>query len=141
MRPGRELLTHCFSCSSGPAVDPIKCAAGHVTPNLCFCILCDLVSGTAFWSIRSMKHRCTIFHAPMDSMQIPQKAYRDTLHRTCIFASGVIYVSRSSYWWVRVTKRRCTIFMLGWAWCGLQKKHSGTHRTCVFCSRWDLRVT
>jgi hypothetical protein len=38
---GAETSMHYFSCPSGPATDPIKCAPRHVTPILCFCIRCD----------------------------------------------------------------------------------------------------
>jgi hypothetical protein len=31
-----------FSSSGGPGAVYIKCAPGHVTPNLCFCILWDV---------------------------------------------------------------------------------------------------
>jgi hypothetical protein len=36
------MLMHYFLYSSGPDADPIKCAVGHVTSNLYFCIPCDL---------------------------------------------------------------------------------------------------
>jgi hypothetical protein len=33
---------HYFSCSGGPGTVSIKSAPGHITPNMCFCILWDL---------------------------------------------------------------------------------------------------
>jgi hypothetical protein len=42
VRPGRETSTHYFSCSGGTGTDSTKCATGHDTPNLCFCIRWDL---------------------------------------------------------------------------------------------------
>jgi hypothetical protein len=37
--PGHGTSTHYFSCSCGPGATSTKSALGHVTPNLCFCIL------------------------------------------------------------------------------------------------------
>jgi hypothetical protein len=42
LHPGHEILKHYFSCSSETNIDSIKSALGHVTLNLCFCILWDL---------------------------------------------------------------------------------------------------
>jgi hypothetical protein len=42
VHPGHKTSMHYFSCSSGPGADPIKSVTEHVTPNLCFCIPCDL---------------------------------------------------------------------------------------------------
>jgi hypothetical protein len=42
VRPGRETSTHNFSCSGEPATVSTKCTLGHVTPNLCLCIRCNL---------------------------------------------------------------------------------------------------
>jgi hypothetical protein len=57
-----------------------------------------------------MKRRRTIFCARVGLVPIPQKACRDTLRRTCIFESDVIYGSRSALWCVRAVKRRRTNF-------------------------------
>jgi hypothetical protein len=43
-------------------------------------------SRSAFWCVRGVKHRHTIFHAQVGLVQIPQKARRDTFHQTCVFA-------------------------------------------------------
>jgi hypothetical protein len=42
VRPGHETSSHYFSCSSGTSIDSTKSVPGHVTPNMCFCILRDL---------------------------------------------------------------------------------------------------
>jgi hypothetical protein len=39
---GHETLLHKFSCPSGTGTDSTKIAPGHMMPNLCFCIRCDL---------------------------------------------------------------------------------------------------
>jgi hypothetical protein len=41
-RLGFETSMHYFSCSGGPAMDPIKSVLEHITLNLYFCIQCDL---------------------------------------------------------------------------------------------------
>jgi hypothetical protein len=67
---------------------------------------------------------------------IPQRAHRDTLRRTCAFASGAICGSSSAFRYVRCAKHWHTIFH---ACVGpvqiLEKVRRDTlHRTCVFAS-------
>jgi hypothetical protein len=93
-------------------------------------------SCSAFMCVRGMKRRCTIFHARVRPLRIPQKARWDTLRQTCVFASSGTCESRSAFWCIRGPIHRCTIFH---AQVGpvriTQKVHRDTlHRICVFAS-------
>jgi hypothetical protein len=52
-----------------------------------------------------------LFFAHVGSVQIPEKAHRDTLRQTRIFIPGGICGSHSALLCVRGAKRRCTIFL------------------------------
>jgi hypothetical protein len=102
---GCEISMHYFSCSGGSCRVSINSATRHFTPNLCFCNRWECISvgpGT--------KCRCTIFYAQVGPVRMSQKTRRDTIHRTCVFASGVICGSRSTFRCVRATKCRHTTF-------------------------------
>jgi hypothetical protein len=81
-----------FSCSGGPGAVSIKSASGHHTLNLHFCIQCD-----PFLCVQVAKHHRRIFHARVGPLQVPQNARRDTLRRTCVFASSAIFGSHSAF--------------------------------------------
>jgi hypothetical protein len=125
---GRETSTHYFSCSGWAKCGTHKQHDGTSTPNLCFCIWWDLWVRSVFWCVRGMKHRCTIFHAPMHQLRMPQKVCWDTSHQTCTFASVGICRSHSALWCAWGVKRRHTISHARVGPCGSCKKCIGTHR-------------
>jgi hypothetical protein len=76
-------------------------------------------------------------------VRIQQKSCWDTLHQTCVFASGGICRSHSAVRCVWGVKRPRNIFQARVApvWI-CQKTHRDTLcQTCVFCIPWDLQVT
>jgi hypothetical protein len=90
-------------------------------------------SRSAFWCIQGVKRRCIIFYAWVGPVQIPQKAHRETLGRTCVFPSDGIYGSCSAF---HCAQRRRTIFhaRVGPVRIG-QKVHGDTLcQTCVFAT-------
>jgi hypothetical protein len=148
VHPACETLTHYFSCSCGTGTDFRKSALGHVMLNLCFYIWwdptgqvvhCSVSSGicgscSAFRCIWGLKCRCTIFHAHVGPIQIPQKVHQDTLRQTCVFhllgyASQVVHsgVSGAQNIDTGAVSIKSTLGQV-------------TSNFC-FCIWWDMRVT
>jgi hypothetical protein len=42
VHPVHEIMMHYFSCLCGTGTKSIKSTSGHITLNLCFCIMCDV---------------------------------------------------------------------------------------------------
>jgi hypothetical protein len=67
-------------------------------------------SRSAFRCVQGAKYCRTIFCAHAGPVRFPYKARRDTLHRTCVFASYGICGSRSTFWCIQGTKCDRTLF-------------------------------
>jgi hypothetical protein len=76
--------------------------------------------------IWGMKHRRTIFHSRVGTNVVSKKVWRDTLHRTCVFASDGICGSGSAFRQVRAGNIYALFFVLRWSRCGFIKKCAGT---------------
>jgi hypothetical protein len=88
---GQEISTHYFSLLGGPSVVFIKNAFGHVTPNMCFCIRLD--PRVTYGVLVRLGHEMLMhyFSYSGGSDTDSTKKHRDTLHRSCVFASSGIY--------------------------------------------------
>jgi hypothetical protein len=91
----------------------------HITPNLCLASSGICGSHSAFRCIRGATGRRTTFHAQVGPVQILERAHRDTLRQTWVFASvgyasGVVSIKSASG---QVTSNLCV------------------------CIRWDIRAT
>jgi hypothetical protein len=67
------------------------------------------------------------FHTWVGPLRFLQKARRDTLRQTCVFAYGGIYVSYSALQCARATKCQCTIFHARVRLVWISQKSVGTH--------------
>jgi hypothetical protein len=107
-------------------MDLTKSASGHITLTLCFRIWWDLRVTVCIPVVRGMKRQCTIFQAWVGPVRIPQKARRDTLCRTCVFAFGEICGSPSEFQCIRVRNVDELFFMFRWDRYGFNKNRTGT---------------
>jgi hypothetical protein len=81
-----------------------------------------------FGTFRARNIDALFFMLRWDRYGFHKKTRRGTIHRTCVFAFGVICVSRSALWCVWVVKCRHTIFMLRWVmWTSTPTIHPHLH--------------
>jgi hypothetical protein len=92
----------------------VKSASGHVAPNLCFCIRWDQRSRSAFWCVRGMTRRCTIFHARVGPVRFPKKR-AGTRYAKLVFLLPVGYAGHVVYTGASGARNvNALFFMFGW---------------------------
>jgi hypothetical protein len=75
-------------------------------------------------------------------VRVPQEWRRDTLCRTCVYASGAIWRSHSAFCCIRGVECQHTIFILRWARCRPTRSVPGhIALNMCFCILHDLEVT
>jgi hypothetical protein len=81
-----------------------------------------------------MRHRCSNFHAQVGPVRIIQKAHRDKLRGTCVFASSGMYGSHSVFWCSQSLKHQSKIYHSRLGTVRIQQKtcRDTLRRTCVF---------
>jgi hypothetical protein len=143
VRPGSEMWMPYFYISSGTSTDRVGSAAGHVTPNLCFCIWRDLwvmycspvclgreMSMHYFFMLGWDRYGCDRKHT--------KTHYAKLMFLHPVGSTGHVVYSGSS----EPLNNDAVFFILGWPGSVSIKTVSG----CVapnlnFCIRWDLWVT
>jgi hypothetical protein len=131
-----EMLTHYLSCSSRPRADPKKCVIGHVVSNLCFLYSVWSTDHVLCLGVSRERNVDTLFFILGWACCVSEKASRDTLRQTCLFASSTVYGLHSVFGCVRGMKHRHNNF---YALMGpvriLEKTQRDTLRwTCIFAS-------
>jgi hypothetical protein len=130
------MTAHYFSCSGGTGAVSIKSTLGQVTLNLCFAFGGICGSRSALQCIRVVKRRCTILHAHVGPVRIPQKAQLGHVKPNLCLASGrILCVTQCIL--VRLGHERSTHYFscLGGTDTGCTKMSQDTLRqTCVFAS-------
>jgi hypothetical protein len=117
-------------------MDSTKSAQGHVTPNLCFCIRWNL-RVTKCIPVRLGRETSTYYFLCSSGIGTDSiKARRDTLCRTCVFASGGICRSRSAFRCIQGMKWWRIIFHAQvWpVWIPQKACRDTLHQTCVLAS-------
>jgi hypothetical protein len=134
--PGHETSAHYLSCLGGRVWFVEKARRDTLCQTCVFGSGGMCGSGGAFRCIRGAKRRCTIFHARVALVRIPQKSCQDTLRQTFVFASIVNCGSRSAFQCIRGMKRRRTILhaRVGLVRIPQKARWAILRQTCVFAS-------
>jgi hypothetical protein len=109
VRPGRELLKHYFSCSGGTVGFDRK----HFETSyakLVFLHPMGSAGHVVHFSASRVETSMHYFPCSSGPGEVSIKSARDTLCRTCVFASGGICGSCSAFWCILDVKRLRTIF-------------------------------
>jgi hypothetical protein len=115
-----KMSTNYFSCSGGPRVDPTKSHQDTLHRTCVFASGAICGSPSAFGCVCGAKRECTIFHARVCLVRIPQKACWDTSHGTCVFHLVRCGASTAQNF-------NALFFMIWWAQCGSHKMRVGIH--------------
>jgi hypothetical protein len=128
---------HYFSYSCGPGADPTKSTLGHVMPNICFCILCDMRVTYCILVLPEHKISMYYFSFSSEASAEPTKSAPGLVMLNMYFLHLVRpagHVVRSCAFGVRnvttlfeVQNVNTLFFMLVCAPCGSHKKCVGTH--------------
>jgi hypothetical protein len=126
VRPIYNKLTHYFPWSCENGTYSRKCALGHVTPNLCFCIRCDPVGHILHYGASGTRNVDALFFFLGWDRYALHKIVLGHLTLNLCFASGGTYRSRGAFLSLRGAKPRCTIFRARAGLARFHKKHVGT---------------
>jgi hypothetical protein len=118
-------LTHYFSWSCGTGTYSRKCAPGHITPNLCFCIRWDPVGHIVHYGASGTHVDALFFLLWWDQYAMHKNVSGHHTPNFC-FASGGIYRSRGAFLCLQGAKPRCTIFCARAGLARFHKKHIET---------------